>query len=76
VPKQSVRAGQPIGIIGADPLDAAHLMHLHFEVWRGGATDRFDPEPLMKAWEYLPDAGDMPEVLIARYARIAGRVPM
>jgi hypothetical protein len=28
VPKQTVRAGQPIGIIGADPLDPAHLMHL------------------------------------------------
>jgi murein DD-endopeptidase MepM/ murein hydrolase activator NlpD len=68
VPKQAVRAGQPLGIIGGDPLDAAHLMHLHFEVWRGGASDRFDPERLMKAWEHLPDPGDLPEALVARNA--------
>ena len=73
VPKQAVRAGQPIGIIGADPLDPARLAHLHLEIWRGGAADRFDPEQLMKAWEYLPDPGDLPEVLLARNARIAGR---
>ena len=68
VPKQTVRAGQPLGIIGGDPLDAAHLKHLHFEVWRGGPNDRVDPEPLMKAWEYLPDPGDLPEALLARNA--------
>jgi murein DD-endopeptidase MepM/ murein hydrolase activator NlpD len=71
VPKQAVRAGQPIGIIGADPLDAAHLMHLHFEVWRGGPENRFAPEVLMRSWEYLPDPGDMPETLVARNAPIA-----
>jgi hypothetical protein len=69
VPKQPVRAGQPLGIIGADPLDAAHLMHLHFELWRGGAKDRFDPAPLMRGWEYLLDPGDLPAALIARNAR-------
>lgn len=73
VPKQTVRVGQPIGIIGADPLDAAHLAHLHFEVWRGGSADRFDPELQMKSWEYLPDPGDLPEALLARNARIAHR---
>jgi len=73
VPKQTVRAGQPVGIIGGDPLDAAHLMHLHFEVWRGGATDRFDPELLMKAWEYLPDPGNLPAALVARNARATHR---
>ncbi len=56
--KQTVRAGQPIGVVGADPLDAAHLMHLHFELWRGAATTRFDPEPFMRSWRYLPDPGD------------------
>jgi len=80
VPKQQVRAGQPIGIIGGDPLDAAHLMHLHFEIWRGGAKDRFDPEPRMRAWEYLPDPGDMPATLVARNARTSAlpgrRVPV
>jgi hypothetical protein len=69
VPKQTVRVGQPIGIIGADPLDAAHLAHLHFEVWHGGSADRFDPELQMKSWEYLPDPGDLPEALLARNAR-------
>jgi murein DD-endopeptidase MepM/ murein hydrolase activator NlpD len=69
VAKQSVRAGQPLGIVGADPLDAAHLKHLHFEVWRGGPNDRVDPEPLMNSWEYLPDPGDLPEMLLARNAR-------
>jgi hypothetical protein len=69
VPKQQVHAGQPIGIIGADPLDAAHLMHLHLELWRGGAKDRFDPAPLMRGWDYLPDPGDLPAALVARNAR-------
>ena len=73
VPKQTVRAGQPIGVIGADPLDPARLMHRHFEVWRGGSADRFDPAPAMKAWEYLPDPGDLPAALVARNARIANR---
>ena len=73
VPKQQVRTGQPIGIIGGDPLDAAHLMHLHFETWRGGAKDRFDPAPLMRGWEYLPDRGDMPATLVARNARTPRR---
>jgi hypothetical protein len=43
---QRVRAGQPIGVVGADPLDAEHLKHLHFAV---------DPEPLMYGWEYVAD---------------------
>ncbi len=66
VPKQAVLAGQPIGVIGSDPLDAEHLMHLHFEVWRGGPKQGVDPAPLMHAWEYLPDPGDLPGALIAR----------
>jgi hypothetical protein len=76
VAKQPVRAGQPIGIIGGDPLDAAHLMHLHFETWRGSAADRFDPAPLMRAWPYLADPGDVPAALVARNthaSRLLGR---
>jgi murein DD-endopeptidase MepM/ murein hydrolase activator NlpD len=57
-PKQRVVAGQPLGVIGADPLDAAHLLHLHFEIWRGKASTRFDPAPFMRAWAYVPDPGD------------------
>lgn len=59
-----VRAGQPIGIIGASPLDAEHLKHLHFEVWLGGPSDRIDPAPLMRAWEITADAN----ALVARNA--------
>ena len=53
--KQRVRAGEPIGIIGPDPLDGAKLKHLHFEVWRGGPNDAVDPAPLMKTWEVIAD---------------------
>jgi murein DD-endopeptidase MepM/ murein hydrolase activator NlpD len=61
-----VRAGQPIGIIGADPLDAAHLMHLHFELWRGGRANAVDLEPLMRTWGYVADPGDLPAALAAK----------
>jgi murein DD-endopeptidase MepM/ murein hydrolase activator NlpD len=64
--KQSVSAGTPIGIIGADPLDGEHIMHLHLEVWRGGEETRFDPQRVIEtSWEYLPDPGDRP-ILVAR----------
>lgn len=56
--KQPIAAGAPIGVIGADPLDGAHLMHLHFELRRGGYADRVDPAPYMAAWEYLRDPGE------------------
>jgi murein DD-endopeptidase MepM/ murein hydrolase activator NlpD len=59
---QRVRAGQPIGIIGASPLDAAHLKHLHFEVWFGGPNDRIDPSALMRRWETVAD----PNALVAQ----------
>lgn len=63
---QPVLAGQPIGIIGSDPLDAEHLAHLHFELWRGGRKEAIDPEPLMRSWGYVPDPGDLPGALVAR----------
>jgi Peptidase family M23 len=51
-----VHAGQPIGIIGADPLDAAHLKHLHFALWReGNPHDPIDPAPLLRRWPHLDD---------------------
>jgi len=78
--KQKVSAGTPIGIIGADPLDREHLMHLHFEVWRGGASDRVDPQPLMASWEYVRDPAEPASALIARNARAqispSSRVPV
>ena len=65
--KQSVTAGTPLGIIGADPLDGEHIMHLHLEVWRGGADSRFDPQRLIETtWEYVPDPGDLPLTVATR----------
>src|SRR5439155_21636546 len=63
---QFIAAGTPIGIIGGDPLDAAHLMHLHFELWRGGSSDRVDPGPFMSSWEYLRDPAESTAPLVAR----------
>lgn len=50
---QAVVAGQPVGIIGFNPIDRRKVMHLHFELWRGrddrdGATN---PAPYLDAWE-------------------------
>ena len=59
-----VRAGQPIGTIGASPLDAEHLKHLHFELWLGGPNDRIDPARMMRGWEVVPD----PNAVVARNA--------
>lgn len=47
----SVVAGQTIGTIGASPQDAAHLRHLHFELWKGGVrSGAVDPDPYLAAW--------------------------
>ena len=59
-----VHAGQPIGIIGASPLDREHLKHLHFEVWLGGPADRVDPAALMATWDTVGD----PSAVVARNA--------
>ena len=78
--KQKVTAGTPIGIIGADPLDREHLLHLHFEVRRGGPADPIDPEPLMASWEYLPDPTESTSVPVARNTRArstdSSRIPV
>jgi hypothetical protein len=66
---ERVRAGQPIGIIGADPLDGEHLKHLHFEIWLGGPKDAIDPAPVMRAWTTVPD----PSALVARNASFVYR---
>ena len=64
-----VRAGQPIGTIGASPLDAEHLKHLHFELWLGGPSDRVDPSLVMRGWDVVPDPG----ALVARNASLVYR---
>ncbi len=50
-----VYAGQPLGVIGADPLDARHLKHLHFALWAGNSGDAFDAAPFMRGWEMIRD---------------------
>jgi hypothetical protein len=46
-----VRPGQSLGTIGANPLDSAHLAHLHFELWKGGKrTGAVDPSPYLATW--------------------------
>lgn len=52
---EQVKAGQPLGIIGADPLDGNHLKHLHFALWAGGSGDAFDAAPFMKSWAMVKD---------------------
>jgi hypothetical protein len=65
----AVRAGQPLGIIGASPLDAEHLKHLHFEIWLGSPNDRVDPAPIMRGWDTIAD----PNALVARNASLVYR---
>jgi hypothetical protein len=67
--RERVRAGQPIGIIGADPLDGEHLKHLHFELWLGGPNDAIDPAPVLRSWNIVDD----PSALVARNAGFAYR---
>src|SRR5262249_45168701 len=50
---QRVYAGQPIGVVGADPTDPWGAPHLHFELWKGGPGDAIDPAPVLRWWECL-----------------------
>jgi murein DD-endopeptidase MepM/ murein hydrolase activator NlpD len=57
--KPRVKAGQPIGIIGFSPADAAKLKHLHFEIWQSAADSKvtkLDPAALMKVWPLVGGA--------------------
>lgn len=57
--KERVRAGQPLGVVGADPTDTNGIAHLHFEMWfGGGASAAVDPLPFLRRWPAL----DAPEV--------------
>ena len=47
---QLVTAGQPLGVVGGDPLDRRHLMHLHVELWRDHARRGVtNPAPYLRA---------------------------
>ena len=57
--KERVRAGQPLGVVGADPSDTNGIAHLHFEMWfGGGASAAVDPTPYLSRWPAI----DAPEV--------------
>jgi murein DD-endopeptidase MepM/ murein hydrolase activator NlpD len=66
---EAIRAGQPIGVIGADPMDREHLKHLHFEIWLPDHDHAIDPAPLMRGWESVLD----PNALVARNASLVYR---
>lgn len=61
----AVIAGQTLGTIGASPEDAAHLRHLHFEMWKGATREgAVDPDPYLAAWERASAAWS-PTMLVA-----------
>ncbi len=55
-PQMQIKAGQPLGVIGADPMDGQRLKHLHFELWAGGPSQAVDPQAIMKSWEVVVPA--------------------
>ena len=66
---QRVRAGQPIGIIGADPLDPSHLKPLDLVLWLGGPTVAVDPSVVMQRWRVVSE----PTATVARNASLVYR---
>ncbi len=68
-----VERGQSIGIVGGSPLDGEHLMHLHFEMWKGGGSGaHVDPQAEgFDDWDIATDAGGGLEVLIVPAIAIA-----
>ena len=43
-----VKAGDMLGLMGADPTDPGGLRHLHFETWwRGASENSVDPAPML-----------------------------
>jgi murein DD-endopeptidase MepM/ murein hydrolase activator NlpD len=62
-----IRAGQPLGVIGGDPLNAPHLKHLHFELWPSGPQSAIDPARIMAGWQVFSPA-DLAPYLAVRNA--------
>ncbi|MBE7448594.1 MAG: M23 family metallopeptidase [Kofleriaceae bacterium] len=57
--RERVRAGQPLGVVGASPRDARGVAHLHFEMWHGGnGNAAIDPAPHLRTATIV----DAPEV--------------
>ncbi len=48
-----VRAGDVIGVMGGDPMDPRHLVHLHFSVAHNGPPESaaVDPQEAMQTWQ-------------------------
>jgi hypothetical protein len=66
---ERVRAGQPVGIVGADPLDGEHLKHLHFELWTGLVrANAIDPAPYLAAWSRTTLAWSPPALVASNPA--------
>ncbi len=54
---QQVIGGQRLGTIGASPADGQHLVHLHFELWKGRTrATAIDPDAYLAAWPRLTTA--------------------
>jgi murein DD-endopeptidase MepM/ murein hydrolase activator NlpD len=74
----TIKAGQPLGIIGGDPSNPPHLKHLHFELWPRGPESATDPRPYMKTWQIFTPNDVAPLLASARNAapkRGAKRAP-
>lgn len=50
---QHVSAGQRLGTMGIDPLDAEQVRHLHFEVWGWDTGAAIDPVKEMSTWKMV-----------------------
>ncbi|HEY4240757.1 MAG TPA: M23 family metallopeptidase [Kofleriaceae bacterium] len=55
-----IRAGQPLGLVGADPMDREHVRHLHFEIWSPDHDHPLDPGEYLKGWEVVADTDVTP----------------
>jgi len=67
-----IKAGTPIGVIGADPTEQGRgVKHLHFELWVGGPSNAVDPASVMKQWEVVGSSDVAP--LIAMNTRNASK---
>jgi hypothetical protein len=79
---EAVSAGQTLGTIGASPADAAHLRHLHFELWRGAVrSGAADPNPFLQAWSrvriaWSPNNASVASQLLPRNASLTAYRPV
>jgi hypothetical protein len=54
-----VEPGQPLGLVGHDPMDGHRIRHLHFEVWlHGTRSSATDPRRFLATWPRLRYVAD------------------